>query len=99
MRMPSAFDEVMAVRGLGEPSRDEVTIAGADPVLPTRFKIGETAAAVLAGVGVAVSDIWQIKTGRRQRTSINVRHAAAGLKSAYSLQRPDAQRCLQGRGQ
>ena len=89
--MLSAFDEVMAVRGLAAPSRDEVTITGADPVLPTRFKIGETAAAVLSGVGVAVSDIWQLKTGRRQRAGINVRHAAAGLKSAYSLQRPDAQ--------
>jgi hypothetical protein len=89
--MPTAFDEVMAVRALGEPDRDEVTIVGADPVLPTRFKIGEMAAAVLAGVGVALSDIWELKTGRRQRARINVRHAAAGLKSAYSLQRPDAE--------
>jgi CoA-transferase family III len=88
--MPTAFEEVMAVRGLGEPGRDEVTIVGADPVLPTKFRIGETAAAVLAGVGVAVSDIWELKTGRRPRANVNVRHAAAGLKSAYSLQRPDA---------
>jgi crotonobetainyl-CoA:carnitine CoA-transferase CaiB-like acyl-CoA transferase len=88
--MPTAFEEVMAVRGLGRPNADDVAIVGADPVLPTRFRIGETAAAVLAGVGVAISDIWELKTGRRQQASIDVRHAAAGLKSAYSLQRPDA---------
>ena len=76
--------------GLKPPPAEEVTIAGADPVLSTRFKIGETCAAVLAGVGVAVSDLWEMKTGRRQKVAIDVRHAAAGLRSSGYLQRPDA---------
>src|SRR5262245_27789077 len=90
----TAFDEVMGVRrafaGLAPPAADEVTITGADPVFSTTFRIGESCAAVLGGVGVAVCDIWQMKTGRRQRVSIDVRHASAGLRSSLYLQRPGA---------
>jgi len=86
--MATAFDEVMAIRGRGAPATGEVDIAGKDPVLSTRFRIGDVCAAVLGGVGVAVSDIWELKTGRRQKASIDVRHAAAGLRSTNYLRRP-----------
>ena len=92
--MATAFAEVLGVReafsGLAQPDKSEVAITGADPVFSTRFKIGETCAAVLGGVGVAISDIWQQKTGRRQKASIDVRHAAAALRSSVYLQRPGA---------
>ena len=32
---------------------------------------------MLAGVGVAVSDVWELKTGRRQQVGVDVRDAAA----------------------
>ena len=86
----AAFREVMAARGKGLPEAGEVTITGQDPVLSTRFRIGETCAAVLGGVGVAVNDIWEMRTGRRQSVSVDVVHAAAGLKSSDHLRRPDA---------
>jgi hypothetical protein len=90
----TAFEEVMGVReafsGRGQPEPGAVAITSADPVFSTRFKIGETRAAVLGGVGVAVSDIWELKTGRRQKVSIDVRHAAAGLRSSAYMQRPGA---------
>lgn len=90
--MATAFEEVMGVRtafsGRRQPDADAVTIASADPVFSTRFKVGETCAAVLGGVGVAVSDIWELRTGRSQKVSIDVRHAAAGLRSSVYLQRP-----------
>ena len=84
--MTASFDEVMAIRGHGMPAADEVTLTGADPVFSTRFRIGEACANVLAGVGVAVSDVWELKTGRRQPASIDVRHAAACLRSTHYLQ-------------
>jgi hypothetical protein len=71
-----------AFSGRRQPEAGEVAIAGADPVFSTRFKIGETCAAVLGGVGVAISDIWELKTGRRQKVSIDVRYAAAPHSSA-----------------
>src|SRR6185436_17537593 len=57
----TAFEVVMGVRAAfserRQPEAGEVAIAGDDPVFSTRFKIGETCAAVLGGVGVAISDI------------------------------------------
>ena len=88
--MKAAFKEVMEVRGLGMPGDGEVEITGADPVFSTRFKIGGTCASVLAGVGVAVSDIWQLKTGDRQRAAIDTRRAAATLRSSRYMQTPAA---------
>ncbi len=87
--MVSAFEEVMAVRGRGMPANDAVRISGNDPVYATPFKIGATCAAVLAGIGVAVSDLWQLKTGRIQDVAIDARHAAAALRSTAYAERPD----------
>ena len=88
--MPTAFEEVMAARGKGMPADGEVTITGKDPVFPTKFKIGETVAAALAGVGTAANDIHELKTGRRQKVSIDVRHAAATLRSGDYVAQQDA---------
>ena len=76
--MSNALEEVLAIRDAAAPRADEVTMLSSDPVLPTRFRIGDTCAAVLAGIGVAVNDLWEMKTGRRQTVSIDVRRAAAG---------------------
>ena len=75
--MNPGFDEVMGIRGRGMPAAGEVTIKGQDPVFAARFRIGETTANILAGVGVAVTDIHEMKTGRRQKVAVDVRHAAA----------------------
>ena len=88
--MKNAFEEVMAVRGEQRPTASEVQVTGADPVLPTRFKIGEVCAAVVAGIGVAVSDLWELRTGRRQDVAISVRKAAAALGSSSHMRRQDA---------
>ena len=79
--MPTAFEEVMAAGGKDMPADGEVTITGTDPVYSTKFKIGETVTAVLAGVGIAVNDIHELKTGRRQKVAIHIRHSAAALRS------------------
>ena len=88
--MKTAFEEVMDIRGQGMPAEGEVAITGADPVFSTPFKIGENCASVLAGVGVAVSDLWELKTGRRQTVAIDVRAAAGALRSSLDMEKPDA---------
>jgi crotonobetainyl-CoA:carnitine CoA-transferase CaiB-like acyl-CoA transferase len=88
--MASAFEDILAVRGRERPEAGEVALMGHDPIWPTRFRVSEVVASALAGVGVALNDIHETKTGRRQRVSVDVRHAAAAVKSAYLLQRPDA---------
>jgi crotonobetainyl-CoA:carnitine CoA-transferase CaiB-like acyl-CoA transferase len=84
--MSAEFEEIMGIRARGMPPVDEVQITGTDAVFSTPFQIGSACANVLAGVGVAVSDIWEQKTGQRQHASIDVRHAAATLRSSLYLQ-------------
>jgi hypothetical protein len=86
----SAFEEVLSIRGESLSDIGDVQISGSDPVLSTEFKISETCAAVLAGVGTAVSDIWELKTGRRQSVAIDARSAAATLRSELHMQIADA---------
>jgi crotonobetainyl-CoA:carnitine CoA-transferase CaiB-like acyl-CoA transferase len=89
----SAFAELMAVRALPAPAEAEVDIAGSDPFFPTPYRVGETVAAVLAAVGVAASDIWQLRTGRRQATRIEVAKAAATLRTVdYTMARNESGR-------
>lgn len=82
----TAFDEVLGIRGDGLSDIGDVKVTGSDPVFSTEFKIGETCAAVLGGVGTALSDIWELKTGRRQAVAIDARRAAAALRSTHYLQ-------------
>jgi crotonobetainyl-CoA:carnitine CoA-transferase CaiB-like acyl-CoA transferase len=84
--MNPAFRQLMDIRGRGLPDPAEVDVTGQDPVLSTRFRIGEAVAQVLGAVGVAVSDVWEHRTGRRQRAGIDVRDAAATLRSTHYLQ-------------
>ena len=60
-------------------------IGGADPIVPTPFRISETGVAALAAVGLAVSDLWELRTGRRQRIAIDVRQATASLRGGTYL--------------
>ena len=58
---------------------------GADPILPTPFRIGEAASASLAAVGLAVSDLWELRTGRRQDVKVDARQATASLRSGQYM--------------
>ena len=82
----SAFDKLMVIRGLPLPEKDEVSITGLDPVLNTHFRLAATASAAIEGIGVAVNDLWELKTGRRQSIAIDAVAATAALKSKNYFQ-------------
>jgi len=65
--------------------RDVEFIGNLDPMLPTSFKIAETASATLAAVGLAVADLWELRTGKRQNLCIDTGHATASLRSTKYL--------------
>ncbi|MBO0738535.1 MAG: CoA transferase, partial [Alphaproteobacteria bacterium] len=67
-------------------ARDVEITGGADPVLPTPFRIGAAAAAALAATGLAAADLWELRTGRRQHVAVDLRQAAASLRSGHYLQ-------------
>src|SRR5437870_11244163 len=64
---------------------DVVFTGGDDPVLPTPFRIGAAGAATLAASGLAATELWQARTGRRQRVTVDLRQAAAALRSSHYI--------------
>ena len=48
-----AFDQLMKIRGQASPA-ENIVVSGADPVLSTRFSLGETTADILLAIGVAI---------------------------------------------
>src|SRR5436853_7518732 len=62
---------------------DVTFTGGADPVLPTPFRIGAAGAATLAATALAATELWQARTGRRQRVTVDLRQAAAALPSRH----------------
>jgi crotonobetainyl-CoA:carnitine CoA-transferase CaiB-like acyl-CoA transferase len=87
-----ALRTILPVAGL-DPDRAKTVefTGGADPILPTSFKIGETSSACLAAIGLAVSDLWQLRTGRKQDVAVDVRRAAASLRSGHYLKMEKAE--------
>lgn len=76
-REAGAFDELMTLRDGPRPAVGEVTITGSDPLFASPFRIGGTLADALAARAVAANDLWELRTGRRQRIAVDVRAAAA----------------------
>ncbi|HEX3244348.1 MAG TPA: CoA transferase [Chloroflexota bacterium] len=65
---------------------DDVRIIGHDPILGNRFPVGEAAAVALAAGGVALNDLWETKTGRRQKVRVEVRRSAVSLRASGYMQ-------------
>src|SRR5438309_7447020 len=81
-----ALRTIVPIAGWPEERARAVAITGAsDPILPTPFRIGETSAAALAAVGLAVSDLWELRTGRGQEVAVDARQATASLRSGHYM--------------
>src|ERR671933_227201 len=83
----AALQTLLPIAGWPEERAREVEITDdRDPILPTPFRIGETSAAALAATGLAVSDLWELRTGRRQEIAVDTRQATASLRSTKYMQ-------------
>jgi hypothetical protein len=81
-----ALRALLPIAGWPEDRAQAVEITGGtDPILRTPFRISETGVAALAAVGLAVSDLWQLRTGRDQRIAIDARQATASLRGGSYL--------------
>ena len=78
---------LLPIAGWDEERTQGLTITGGtDPILPTSFRIGDTSTAALSAVGLAVSDLWESRTGRRQEVAVDARRATASLRSGKYMQ-------------
>ncbi|MFZ1103234.1 MAG: CoA transferase, partial [Hyphomicrobiaceae bacterium] len=70
-----------AVGGGEEAALGRVALTGADPVLPSSFKVGTVAQATIAAAGLAAAEVWRLRTGREQTVAVDMRHAAMEFRS------------------
>ena len=75
-----------------EAALGDLELSGADPVLPSSFAIGTGAQATIAATALAASELWRLRTGRRQGVSVNMRSAAIEFRSEHYL-RVDGKSC------
>ena len=82
----SAALEQLWNQAAGDPiALERTTLMGADPILPTDFKIGTAASAVIAATALAATELWRLRTGRGQSVSVDLRAAVAAFRSERYL--------------
>lgn len=71
--------------GLPAEPLDAVDLPGADPALPSSFRVGLAAQVSIAAVACAANAIWQMHTDHLQQASVDLRHAAIEFRSEQYL--------------
>lgn len=66
---------------VGLEAETSTTLNGCDPVMPSRFHIGEAAATALGATGLAANELWKLSGGKSQDISVDIKGAAASLIS------------------
>src|SRR6516164_2923461 len=82
----ASLAELLALTSLPEAAAETCRIVGADPVLPTPFRIGTAGAAAIAAAAIAANELWAARTQRpRQAIAIDLHHTVAALRSPRYL--------------
>ena len=71
--------------GQDDAALSAVELTGAEPVLPSSFAVGTAAQATLAASALAANELWRLRTGRRQRVTVDMRAAAIEFRSERYL--------------
>jgi crotonobetainyl-CoA:carnitine CoA-transferase CaiB-like acyl-CoA transferase len=71
--------------GQDDAALGEVEFTGAEPVLPSSFAVGTAAQATIGAAALAASELWRLRTRRRQRVHVDMRAAAIEFRSERYL--------------
>src|SRR5215207_624549 len=88
MTAPSAsklLADLWRIAGQPDAGLQTVTLTGSEPALPSSFAIGTVAQATVAASALAANELWHLRTGRRQRVSVGMRHAGIEFRSERYL--------------
>ncbi len=88
----AALRSILPAVGWPVAKADDVTFSGGtDPILPTPFRIADAGAATLAATGLAAADLWELRSGKTQPVSVDVRRATASLRSGQYMKLGDGE--------
>ncbi|RVU77508.1 CoA transferase [Lactobacillus xujianguonis] len=74
----NAFSELMKIRNVDDDPKEEIEIKKSKTTMyKTPIKIEEVISEALAARAVAANDLWELKTGRRQKIFVDTEAAAA----------------------
>src|SRR5215475_2951621 len=62
-----------------------IELTGTAPVLPSSFAVDAAAQATIAAAALAASNLWRLRTGRRQGVSVDIGSAAIEFRSERYL--------------
>src|SRR3546814_2347092 len=79
------LDDVLGLVGLDRSAMTEFALPGGDPILATRYRIGEAGSVAIAASAVAAAALWRLKAGVRQKVEVPVAAAAAAMRSNHYL--------------
>lgn len=85
MTSDEALAQIWRGCGLDDTMLEAASLTGAEPCLPSSFAVGTAATASIAASGLAAASLWQLRTGRRQRVAVDMRHACAEFRSEQYL--------------
>ena len=85
MQPIDALAALWCAAGRPESALENVELTGSEPVLPSSFAVGTAAQASIAAAALAAAELWRLRTGRRQRIAVDMRHAAVEFRSERYL--------------
>src|ERR1700744_3335562 len=64
---------------------DQVTLTGAEPQLPSTFRVGAAAQASIAAAGLAAAEIWKMRKGQAENGAVDMTHLLGEFRSERFL--------------
>ncbi|MFM0418058.1 CoA transferase [Paraburkholderia aromaticivorans] len=80
-----ALKHIWTLAGCDPTALRSVTLTGADPGLPSVYRVGGLASASIAATGLVAAEYHRLRTGRRQHVTVEMRRALASFRSERYL--------------
>lgn len=77
--------DLWTLAGLDPAALADVQLTGAEPVLPSTFRVDAAAQATIAASALAATELMRLRSGLRQQVVVGMRHAAAEFRSERYL--------------
>jgi len=81
----NAISALWRAAGLDGAALRQIHFTGAEPALPSSFKVGTAAQATIGAAALAAAEIWRLRSGRRQSVGVDMRRAAIEFRSERYL--------------